>query len=274
MLAPTLKRYAAMTRAHLTSDLIVWPEGSIPTWFGEARRFLAPLTTVAQSRHVELVVGAPVYAPGHDASYNAVLVLGSRRDIYYKRHLVPFGEYFPVPDWVKRWLSAHALPYSSFTPGPLEQPPLDVGRWKVAVALCYEIAFGRLLIRQLPAAEFIINPSDDGWFGRSIALPQQFQMAQFAALATGRYVMTATDDGITGIIDPRGAILGELPAFTRGVLTGAVVPYAGSSPFVVAGNLPVVILSGVLILATLLILLEPRRTYRHGQADRQNGSGT
>lgn len=248
MLDPTLARYSRLTLAHLSSRVIVWPEGSVPVWYGQAAPRIRPLVAAARRHGAVLVLGAPVYDSAAQAAYNAVVVPGTVQPPYFKRHLVPFGEYFPVPEWVKRWLSAHALPYSSYAPGPSAQPPLAVGSWHAAVALCYEIAFGRLLVRQLPAAEFILNLSDDGWFGHSIALPQQFQMARLAARATGRYVTTAADDGITGIIDARGAVLATLPPYRTGVLSGDVVPLTGTTPFVRWGNRTVVVLCGLLLL--------------------------
>ncbi|MGH8426679.1 MAG: apolipoprotein N-acyltransferase, partial [Gammaproteobacteria bacterium] len=250
MFMRTTKLYGRLTRAHWTSRLIVWPEDAVPLWYEQAAPLLEELAYEARMHGTELVLGVPIYDDENDAGYNAVISLGSAHSVYYKRHLVPFGEYFPVPDWIKQWLSAHALPYSSFTPGAFMQPPLVVGRWKAAVANCYEIAFGRLLIAQLPAAEFILNLSDDGWFGNSIALPQQFQMAQIAARATGRYVLTVTDDGITGIIDEHGTVRATLPVHTVGVLTGEVTPLAGATPYVRVGNWAIAILCGVLLVLT------------------------
>ncbi len=249
MLLPTLERYAQLTRAHWTSRLIVWPESAVPIWSREAMPLLTPLFQAARAHGTTLALGIPVYDAARNAGYNALLGVSPRGGFstYYKRHLVPFGEYFPVPGRLKRWLKAHALPYSSFTPGAADQPALRLGRWKAAIALCYEIAFGRLLIRQLPAAEFIVNASDDGWFGHSIALPQQFQMARLAALETGRFVLVTADDGITGIVDPRGEVRGRLPPYREGVLSGMIRPRTGATPFVRFGNYLVVILSLVLI---------------------------
>ncbi|MGH8271045.1 MAG: apolipoprotein N-acyltransferase [Gammaproteobacteria bacterium] len=248
MLVPTLALYSRLTREHWGSDVIVWPEDAVPIWYITAAPLLADLEAEALRHHSALVFGVPMLGSG-DAAYPAVLSVSPFRSAYYKRHLVPFGEYFPVPDWIKRWLGAHALPYSSFTPGPLDQPPLQIGKWRAAVALCYEVAFGRLLIRQLPAAEFIINPSDDGWFGNSIALPQQFQMAQLAARATGRFLATATDDGITGIIGPNGEVRARLPTHQVGVLTGKITPYAGATPYVRWGNWFIVCFALFMLLA-------------------------
>ncbi|HEX5314206.1 MAG TPA: apolipoprotein N-acyltransferase, partial [Gammaproteobacteria bacterium] len=255
MFARSVTRYRDLTAAHWSSALIVWPEDAVPLWYEQAEPALDALAREARRHGSEVVLGVPVYDEANDAGYNAVVSLGSVHATYYKRHLVPFGEYFPVPDWIKSWLSAHALPYSSFTPGPWMQPPLAVGRWQAVVANCYEIAFGRLLITQLPAGEFILNLSDDGWFGNSIALPQQFQMARLAARATGRYVLAATDDGITGIIDERGSVLATLPTHTVGVLTGAARPFAGATPYVRMGNRGIVIACAFLVALALALAL-------------------
>ncbi|MGH8272924.1 MAG: apolipoprotein N-acyltransferase, partial [Gammaproteobacteria bacterium] len=259
MLAPTLKLYKRLTRAHWSSDVIVWPEDAVPIWYGMAQPLLADIEAEAHKRGVALVFGAPLLGEG-EASYPAVLSLSPRPAAYLKRHLVPFGEYFPVPDWIKSWLAARSLPYSSFTPGPWQQPPLGIGKWHATVALCYEVAFGRLVITQLPAADFILNPSDDGWFGRSIALPQQFQMAQLAARETGRFLATATDDGVTGIIGPRGGVRARLPSYTTGVLTGRITPYAGATPYVRWGNWFIAILcTALLVLGVGFALLYKAR---------------
>ncbi|MGH8160645.1 MAG: nitrilase-related carbon-nitrogen hydrolase, partial [Gammaproteobacteria bacterium] len=117
----------------------------------------------------------------------------------------------------------------------------------------------RLVITQLPQADFILNPSDDGWFGPSIALPQQFQMARFAARETGRFLATATDDGVTGIIGPRGGVRARLPSHTVGVLTGKITPYAGATPYVRWGNWFIVILCTVLFFSGIALVVISRK---------------
>lgn len=261
----TLRRYAALTRAHFGSAVVAWPEAAVPEWQSQAAPFLDVLALQAHAHGTVLVFGVPLYDAARQAGYNAVVARdGAAASMYYKRHLVPFGEYFPVPGWVKGWLSAHSLPYSSYAPGPRVQPPLAVGRWRAAVANCYEVAFGRLLITQLPAAQFILNPSDDGWFGRSIALAQQFQMAQLAARATGRYLAAVTNSGITGIVGPRGGVRARLTSERVGVLTGRIVPYAGATPYVRVGNWAVVSLAALLFCAGILGGVATRRTRRGG----------
>ncbi len=256
----SLQRYTQLTRAHPSADLVVWPEAAIPAWYMEVapqlQKFGAEETVQGQS----VVYGVLAYDWDTDKGYNAVAAMGEgvglTHNIYFKRHLVPFGEYFPVPDWIKRWLSKHSLPHSSFTPGSLNQPPLAVRGWRIAVANCYEIAFGRLLNRQLPLANFIINVSDDGWFGHSIASAQQFEMAQTAARETGRYVLAVTNSGITGIINQEGRVVSRLPSYREGVLTGKINSYVGATPYVRVGNWLIVCVSlGILVTGILIRFL-------------------
>ncbi len=267
-LVPSLKLYERLTREHLSSDVVVWPEDAVAVWYADAEPLLADIEAEAHAHGTALVFGVPLYSLSSRGGSPAVLSLSPQPNAYLKRHLVPFSEYFPVPDWTKRWLAAHSLPYSSFTPGPWRQPPLEVGKWKAALALCYEIAFGRLLITQLPAGQFILNPSDDGWFGNTIALAQQFQMARLAARETGRFVVTPTDDGVTGIIGARGGVRARLPAHTQGVLTGKVTPYKGATPYVRWGNWLIVSLMTVLFFIALgwrlFLGASPRPSHRLG----------
>lgn len=254
MLGKTVSRYISLSSKHWNSQLIVWPESAIPTWYQNARSMLRKFFIEARHHRTALAFGVPVYHPFASKGYNAMIGRSPAgvRTVYYKRHLVPFGEYFPVPGWIKSWLKAHALPYSSFTPGPYDQGPLQIGRWRAAIALCYEIAFGRLLLTDLPQAQFIINASDDGWFGHSIALAQQFQMAQFAAAETRRDVLVAADDGITGIIGPQGQVRSRLRPYRVGVLTGLVQPRSGATWYVDVGNQLLVAFASSLAMCVVL----------------------
>lgn len=252
----SLERYTALTRKYYDKvPLLVWPEAAIPNWYIEVQPQLDRFAAGVRAHHAAVVYGVLVYDWRGDKGYNAVTAMGAgvglKNNVYYKRHLVPFGEYFPVPSWIKNILAKHSLPHSSFTPGPLDQPPLAVGPWRIAVANCYEIAFGRLLRRQLPTANFIINVSDDGWFGHSIALEQQFQMGQMAARETGRYVLADTNSGVSGVIGPHGGIRARLPRHRIGVLTAKIEARTGATPYVRMGNWLIASLCTALLLLGL-----------------------
>ncbi len=112
--------------------------------------------------------------------------------------------------------------------------------------------FGSEQLGSLPAASLLVNVSNDAWFGESIALPQHLQIARMRAAEAGRFLLRATNTGVTAVIDPRGAIVDTLPPFESGILRAEVRGYTGATPFVFWGNYAVVLLALVVAAAQLL----------------------
>ncbi len=123
---------------------------------------------------------------------------------YRKSHLVPFGEFVPLKPVFGWFFEVAQIPLLDFARGADTQQPLDVAGQRVAVDICYEDAFGAEIIRQLPQATLLVNVSNVAWFGRSVAPQQHLQISQARALETGRYVLRATNTGMTAIIDQAG----------------------------------------------------------------------
>ena len=124
---------------------------------------------------------------------------------YRKHHLVPFGEFIPLK-FVFGWvINVLRIPLSDFSRGGLDQQPMHLAGQKVAVNICYEDVFGEEIIKQLPEATLLANVSNDAWFGRSIGPRQHLQISQMRALETGRYMLRATNTGVTAIINERGS---------------------------------------------------------------------
>jgi apolipoprotein N-acyltransferase len=124
------------------------------------------------------------------------------------------------------------------------------------MSICYEDAFGEEMIRQLPAATLLANVSNDAWFGNSIAPQQHLQIAQMRALETGRYMLRATNTGMTAIVDNHGRVTTHIPQFELAALHGKAQGFTGSTPFVRWGN------AAVLVLAFTMLLLS-WKTVRH-----------
>ena len=250
---PTLDMYRRLTDAHWDSRLIVWPEAAVPAYEDEVKLdYLNPLEDDARKHGTDILLGIPTYDPAGDAYYNSVISLGSSDGEYHKRHLVPFGENFEfLPAWVRSLLRSMDLPYSSFSPGAADQPLLQAAGYPVGVSICYEDAFGNEIMRALPEAAFLVNVSNDGWFGRSIALPQHLEIARMSALEAGRYLLRTTNTGITAIVDDGGRVLSTAPVGKEDVLSGTIQPLAGSTPASLWGNLPAICLSLLLLLAGL-----------------------
>jgi apolipoprotein N-acyltransferase len=248
--AATLETYARLAERS-QARLVVLPETAIPRFLHEVDpAYLDRLERLARSRDGDVLTGVPVLEGGR-RYYNAVVSLGTApSQAYAKSHLVPFGEFVPPGfGWI---VAVLRIPLSDFARGGAAQAPLRVAGQRVAVNICYEDAFGEEIIRQLPEATLLVNVSNVAWFGDSLAPAQHLRISRMRSIETGRTMLRATNTGVTAIVDPRGAVVGRLPSFTEGVLEGRVQGYAGTTPYVAAGNVPVVLGSlGVLAAAAL-----------------------
>lgn len=240
MRAPTLERYLRLTRAHWSADLIVWPESALPGVRAGFDGFVDRLAREARANASYVVFGVPVFDDPAERFFNSVFVVGERERFYHKRHLVPFGEYLPLDGLIRPVTDALGLPVANFTPGPDEQKLLEAAGYRLGVSVCYEIAFGNEIRRALPDATVLVTVSNDAWFGTTIGPHQHMQIARARALETGRYLLRATNTGITAIVAPDGAIVGRVPQFEVQVLEGEIVPMQGMTPYAQTGDAAVV----------------------------------
>jgi apolipoprotein N-acyltransferase len=181
---------------------------------------------------------------------NSLIGLGLYADEYHKRHLVPFGEFFPVPDFARHWMRSAGLPNEDTLAGSDAQKPLRLGDVYLAPTICYEDAYGAEQLGFFPTSNMLINVSNDAWFGSTIAPHQHLQIARMRALETGRFMLRATNTGITAIISPSGVVVARAPQFEPFVLSGVVRPFSGSTPYTRLGNWPVLLLCLALIAVT------------------------
>lgn len=242
---PTLELYTELTRQHLDSRLIVWPETALPAFYHQARPFLRALAAEAHDSGAELLIGLPVFNSETREYYNSMLNIGRDEGFYHKQHLVPFGEYIPLQGLLGPLLDVFDIPMSDFSPGAPDQGLLTVAGYKVGISICYEDAFGEEVVRGLPAAAFLVNASNDAWFGESAAPHQHLQIARMRALETGRYLLRATNTGVSAIVAPTGRILAKSPQFQAHVLTGEILPRTGATPYVYLGNLALLLVTGI-----------------------------
>lgn len=264
-LLPTIDIYLRLTKAHLDSDLIVWPETAIPAFRHEVEdALIQPLGETAREAGTEVVLGVPVME-ANQRYYNGLVSVGRAEDQYFKRHLVPFGEYLPFKRQLRPLIDWFEVPMSDFSHGKAERPLLQVGRVQVGASICYEDVFAEEVRQALPEAAYLINVSNDAWFGDSLAPHQHLQLARLRALEAGRWMVRATNTGISAIIDPRGRVRAQSPLFERLALTGTIQARVGATPFVRFGSL-VPLAMAVLMLAAGL-LLRARCFGRQGGAE-------
>lgn len=220
-----------------SESVIIWPETAVAFMEEDVREStLEPLDRLFKQRGQTLVTGIPAgdYAAG--VYYNGVIALGKGQGRYYKHHLLPFGEYLPLRSVFAIFRDYVDIPMADFSRGDAQQAPLMTQQVPAGVSICFEAAFGRDIRRALPAAQYLINVSNDGWFEDSIAADQHLQMNQMRALEMGREMARATNNGITVFLDDKGRIKKMLPRFVRGVLSGYIQPRVGLTPYAEYGD--------------------------------------
>ena len=253
MLLPTLDFYIGNSMEHLDSDLILWPESAIPSLARHVRAdVIEPLRATLGEEQTVLVTGV-LTNPEPDVYFNTLMSLDGGEQLYHKRHLVPFGEYFPLAWLWKESLSGLATMGDDFTASRAPKPLLKIGDLTAGASICYEIIFGEEIRDALPEAQVLINMSNDGWFGTTWGPLQHFQMARMRALESGRYLLRSTNTGITAVIDVHGRVTARLPQFQRDILTTSFTPYHGLTPYARAGLLPWAGLSLFLLLIAFLL---------------------
>jgi apolipoprotein N-acyltransferase len=252
-LQPTLTLYAELTGQGAGADLIVWPEAAIPIPIDYVSEWLAAMRRRVAEQGSTLLLGAlrivPAAGDAEETYENVLLALTDEPQVYVKRHLVPFGEQFPVPDFVRDWMRLMNLPYIDLGVGADDQPPLDVAGERLGVTICYEDVFGAEQLRYLADTTLLVNVSNDGWFGESIAIPQHLQIARVRAAEAGRYLLRSANRGITAVIDPHGRVVDTIEPFRAGVLRATVRGYTGGTPYARVGNYLVVGLALVILVA-------------------------
>jgi apolipoprotein N-acyltransferase len=255
----TLRLYRDLTRSVLGVPLIVWPESAIPDAANNVVDYLRELYGDARRQGSDIVMGI-VRVSEEQKYYNSVLSLSDTVGWYDKHHLVPFAEFFPVPDFVRTWLRLMSLPYSDFTRGLDEQPPLKAAGLSLAATVCYEDGYGSSQLHSLHTADVLVNVTNDAWFGDSAARHQHLQIARMRSIESGRFMLRAAQDGVSAVIGPDGAIIARAPDQKPYVLRASVTPHMGLPPYAKVGNWLIVSLAAV---ALSLSLAWQRLAQRH-----------
>ena len=238
----TMAIYLALSQQHRDADLIIWPETAVPIFEQEAGILLAAVEEERLYYHTDFLIGIPVIGEtvaDKTRYFNGIVSFSDNRSVYHKRHLVPFGEYVPWRSVFGNVLDFLNAPMSDFSSGEIAQPDMKALKQTIGVSICYEIAFPWEIRRSLPAATLLVNVSNDGWFGDSIAPSQHLQIAQMRALENGRYLLRATNTGISAIINEKGKILARSPAFKMDVLRGETRFFQSPTPYSLSGDGPV-----------------------------------
>jgi apolipoprotein N-acyltransferase len=256
----TLQMYERLvTRAK--GELIILPETALPAPLSRIPSdYIERLRGIAFSKGANLLIGVPVQEQGK--FYNAAVSLGVEDSQQYRKvHLVPFGEYMPLRGLLAWFYANLTIPMSDFSPGDAAQPPIKINGQTLGISICYEDTFARDVHRTLPDATLLVNMSNDAWFGKSAAAEQHLQLSQMRAIEQARPMLRANNTGITAVIDEKGRVTQRLEPFTEGILETTVQGRKGATPYMMWGDLPVLLIC----LAGLGIGVAQRLRRRAGQ---------
>lgn len=237
--------------------LVIWPESAIPAYEHHLQSALSKIANAAALRHQTIITGIPVANSQRTRSFSAVSVLSAKKDKqnqhYYKRRLVPFGEYVPLQNWLRGVIEFFDLPMSDFSLGEQEQPSLDLGNVKLGVAICYEIVYPELVHQQALQSNILLTISNDAWFGASLGPFQHYEMARFRSLESGLPVIRGTNNGITAFTNAKGDTVKQLPQFQLANLFAQVQPMKSHAP-ILKYHAPGLLLGIIAVIYALLLL--------------------
>ncbi|WP_245964247.1 apolipoprotein N-acyltransferase [Roseovarius spongiae] len=216
----TLERYIDLSSSPGNATVLLWPETAFPGFLDEDEAARARIAATLPKGAL-LLTGAPdrVESDNGTRYFNTVQAYDSSGEIltgYAKHHLVPFGEYVPLRDWLPFERLTEGL--GDFTPGPGPRTLALPGAPLVAVAICYEIIFPGHVVDDLFRPGWIFNATNDAWFGTSIGPEQHLASARMRAVEEGLPVVRAANTGISAIVDANGDVVARLDTGETGII--------------------------------------------------------
>jgi apolipoprotein N-acyltransferase len=258
--------------ARSTATLVITPETAIPVLLRQLPEgYWDDLSKRFSSGNQAALIGLPLgdFDQGYTNSVLGIKPGQTQVYQYDKHHLVPFGEF--IPPLFKWFTQMMNIPLGDFKRGDVGQASFEWAGQRWAPNICYEDLFGDELARRFvdekTAPTVMVNVSNIGWFGNTVAIDQHLQISRMRALELGRPMVRATNTGATVVINHRGEVTHSLPRHTKGVLTARVEGRQGLTPFVQwAGRFGLLPLWGlaiaILLIATTPIYTGARRPIR------------
>ena len=245
---------------------LIWPESAFPFLLAREPDALAQIAALLPQGTVLITgaVRAPELPPGKELAraYNSIYVIdhdGTMLTVYDKLHLVPFGEYLPFQDFLESLglMQLTKVP-GGFIPGERRRL-MNVPRApRVAPFICYEIIFPSEVAAGNERPGWLINLTNDGWFGMSSGPYQHLQQARVRTIEQGLPLVRAANTGISAVIDPLGRVIKSLSLGTEGVLDASLPRRIGPTLYARTGDGAVAVVLG----ATIIILIRRRARQR------------
>jgi apolipoprotein N-acyltransferase len=248
------------------ATVLIWPESAFPFFLTREADAMAQIATLLPKGTVLITgsVRAPDQPPGTriTRAYNSIYVIdhdGNVLSVYDKLHLVPFGEYLPFQDWMEMLgLQQLTKVQGGFIPGTVRRSMEIPNAPRMLPLICYEAIFPDTVANRDDRPGWIVNLTNDGWFGISTGPYQHLQQARLRAIEQGLPVVRAANTGISAVIDPLGRIVARLGLGIEGVLDSALPLANPPTVYARAGDVP----AAVLIAFAMIFVIRRRMTKR------------
>ena len=248
------------------ANILIWPESAFPFFLTREADAMAEIADFLPKSTVLITgsVRAPDLPPGSriTRAYNSIYIIdhdGSVLSIYDKLHLVPFGEYLPFQEWLERLgLEQLTKIQGGFIPGILHNSLQIPGAPRALPLICYEAIFPAEVATRDGRPGWIVNLTNDGWFGISTGPHQHLQQARLRAVEQGLPLVRAANTGISAVVDPLGRIVAQLGLGIEGVLDSRLPAAIAPTIYARAGDIP----AAMIVVLGLLIVLKRRFTKR------------
>ena len=228
------------------ADLVIWPESPLPYVSSTAK--MQNLIDRVENDSI-ILTGAWTYDDNN--LYNSMILIGENQS-YSKRHLVPFGEYVPFQNQLRGLINFFDLPMSSITEGNSDQTLFKINDFNVLGLICFDVAFPLSFLKEIKNADFIINISNDTWFGKSYGPYQHLQIVKARAIESNKWIGRGTSDGISAIVDNKGTIVEKISKGKTGFFEGRIHSTNKSTIFYSFGYLVAPLVSLFILLVAII----------------------
>ena len=206
-----VKKFSELSKTDNKVDLIIWPENAIPIFLSENQDIRSMLMQSLDNSS-NLLTGDLIIKNQSDIYNSAILIAknGKITSSYDKVHLVPFGEYLPLSEYLKKFNFLKILTNEKGISRGKSYDPINTPLGQARVIICYEVIFSNELMRSKIRPNFIVNLSNDAWFDNNSGPYQHFSNAKFRSVENGLPVIRSSNKGISAIIDPYGRVIKKL----------------------------------------------------------------
>ena len=220
-------RKMTVSQTNKNVDIILWPEAPLPIVYNKLENTFYKNIISDIPKHTSLVTG--IFYQSEEIIYNSIINASNNISIYHKKHLVPFGEFLPFRESLAFLYKSIGIKMYDIKSGD-NVSSINIKNFVAHSLICYESIFSKGSLIKNEKSDFIINVSNDGWFGESLAPYQHLDALIMRSLENQRYSIRSTNTGISAVISPFGEIEEYIQFNEKGVISKKIFARNGHTP--------------------------------------------